>query len=201
MLDHVEIPNSYRMPQPKRAAAEVAEKKASDIIRADDESEDVIIVESKQSNLEPQSSKEKPLIAGAAAKEKLNASKETVHIPKGSGMKHMEKMADKEETALTAKFDKAKKESEGVVAEQQSSAEESDGEEENEDEEQRKARLHKIRVEAGKKAAATRKAHAQGQGSAEEEENEDEDKRKARLHKIRVKAGEKAAATRKSHEK
>lgn len=31
---------------------------------------------------------------------------------------------------------------------------------ENEDEEQRKARLHKIRVEAGKKAAATRKAHS-----------------------------------------
>lgn len=46
-----------------------------------------------------------------------------------------------------------------------SSAEESEGEEENEDKEQRKARLHQIRVEAGKKAAATRKAHAQGQVS------------------------------------
>ena len=36
---------------------------------------------------------------------------------------------------------------------------------ENENEEQRKARLHKIRVRAGKKAAATRKAHAQEQVS------------------------------------
>jgi hypothetical protein len=32
-------------------------------------------------------------------------------------------------------------------------------EEENEDEDKRKARLHKIRVQAGKKAAATRKSH------------------------------------------
>lgn len=36
---------------------------------------------------------------------------------------------------------------------------------ENEDEDQRKARLHQIRVEAGKKAAATRRAHAKEQVS------------------------------------
>jgi hypothetical protein len=36
----------------------------------------------------------------------------------------------------------------------------SEEEEDEDDEEKRKARLHKIRVEAGKKAAATRKAHS-----------------------------------------
>lgn len=98
------------MPQTKRAAAEIAEKKASDIIKADDKGEEVIIIdESKQSNLEPKSSKEKPIIAGAAAKEKLNASKETANTPKDSSMKGMEKMADREENAQTAKFDKTKK--------------------------------------------------------------------------------------------
>jgi hypothetical protein len=98
------------MPQTKRAAAEVAGKKASDIITSEDKGEEVIIIdESKQSNLEPKSSKEKPIIAGAAAKEKLHASKETVNTPKDSSMKGMEKMADKEENAQTAKFDKTRK--------------------------------------------------------------------------------------------
>ena len=81
--------------------------------------------------------------------------------------------------------------------------------------------MHKIRVEAGKKAAATRKAHSvvckliilyynnyncfhclkYFQNSADESAGEeDEEEKSARLHKIRVEAGKKAAATRKAKE-
>ncbi|KAI9565690.1 hypothetical protein GHT06_009482 [Daphnia sinensis] len=69
------------------------------------------------------------------------------------------------------------------------SAEEEEGDE---DENEKAARLHKIRVEAGKKAAATRKAHAQQQqnsaGESEEEEPSTHEKLSA--------AGKKGASAR-----
>ena len=91
------------MPQQKRAAAEVAEKKIENA--ADDEIEEVSIT----TNPESVSSDEKPLIAGVAAKERLNATKESAKTNKSSEMKEIEEMADKEEKAKTSMFDVTKK--------------------------------------------------------------------------------------------
>jgi hypothetical protein len=91
------------MPQQKRVAAEVAEKKITNA--ADDEIEEVSII----TNPESVSADEKPLIAGVAAKDKLNSAKESAKPNKSSEMKEIEEMADKEEKAKTSKFDVTKK--------------------------------------------------------------------------------------------
>ncbi|XP_057371711.1 uncharacterized protein LOC130692579 isoform X2 [Daphnia carinata] len=196
----------------RRRAAEVAEKKAADAIRADDIIEDVI-PESKSWNSEQsKSSNGKPPLAGAAAKAKLVAAK-----PKGKDtkVKQLEEMADEEEKEKTMKFDKSKKQESGGKHVEPST--------------------HKKLASAGKKGASVRwsKERQEQEGGpdpdyemneeneddkeaykeefqeepVEEEENFEEEgeeegegeNKEDRMHKIRVEAGKKAIATRKAH--
>lgn len=91
----------------RRRAAEVAEKKAADAIRADDVIEEVI-PEARSLNSAPlQSSNGKPSLAGAAAKAKLGGTKPKAN--KDTEVKQLEEKADEEEKEKTMKFDKNKK--------------------------------------------------------------------------------------------
>lgn len=112
--------------QQRRAAAEVAEKKAAEAIRVDDEGEDdmpetiqgfsaIPDEESESSNKQPiagsaakarlakeQGKANQKPIAGAAAKARLSGATSAEGMPKATKMQNMEKEADETEQALTA---------------------------------------------------------------------------------------------------